>query len=225
MERHSITQTCSCPEIISKRENNTHTHRTLISFAEANFELLQSTDLVFLFSFFFSPSFSFFLFLALSCVCSVCLRGHASYLFEKLKNPSGVLPGSGSFVSAFGQSNLGDVTPNTRGPSCPDGSSCDFNTSTCGGRSQGCTAKGPGVDQYDSMRIIGNRQFEAALNLYESASEELTNEGIDYRYQYFDMQSINVSKQWSSTGKEETTCRAAMGYSFAAGTIDGPGSA
>lgn len=152
-------------------------------------------------------------------------KGYSAYLIEKAKNPSGTLPGTGSFVAAFGQANLGDVSPNTQGARCPDGTPCDFNTSTCGNppRSQGCIAAGPGVDQYDSMRIIGQKQADLAFELYEAATEELTNEGIDYRYQYVDMQTVNVSAKFTSTGVAATTCTAAMGYAFAAGTTDGPG--
>jgi len=152
-------------------------------------------------------------------------KGYASLVFEQLKNPKGTLPGQGKFVAAFGQSNLGDVSPNTHGPRCPDGSACDFNTSTCGGLAQGCIATGPGVDQYDSMRIIGQRQVDAAMKLYNEAAynDEFSADGVDYRYQYFDMQTINVSKRFTSTGKDEQTCIAALGYSFAAGTTDGPG--
>ena len=41
----------------------------------------------------------------------------------------------GKFVAAFGQSNEGDVSPNTKGPHCLDtGLPCDTNTSTCNGR-------------------------------------------------------------------------------------------
>ena len=39
----------------------------------------------------------------------------------------------------------------------------------------------------------------------------------------FPFQAINVSSRFSSTGRNETTCQAALGYSFAAGTTDGPG--
>lgn len=135
----------------------------------------------------------------------------------------GTLPGQGSFIAAFGQSNLGDVSPNTNGPRCPDGSRCDFNTSTCGGMNEGCIATGPGVDQYDSQRIIGQMQVDAAMRLYESATEELTAEGVDFRHEYFNMENITVAPQFTSTGKAGQTCVAAMGYSFAAGTTDGPG--
>ncbi len=53
-------------------------------------------------------------------------KGLASLLFEADMNPAGTLFGQGKFVAAFGQSNEGDVSPNTKGPSCPDGSPCDF---------------------------------------------------------------------------------------------------
>lgn len=150
-------------------------------------------------------------------------KGYAGTMFEQLKNPPGTLPGIGPFIAAFGQSNLGDVSPNTRGAFCPDGTPCTFNTSTCGGKTEGCIASGPGVNQYDSMNIIGQMQVDAAMELYESATEELTNEGINYRHQYFDMQNITVDATWTSTGESGQTCLAAMGYSFAAGTTDGAG--
>lgn len=41
-------------------------------------------------------------------------KGYASYLWEKYQN-KGALPGRGQFVAAFGQTNEGDVSPNTRG--------------------------------------------------------------------------------------------------------------
>lgn len=150
-------------------------------------------------------------------------KGYASLRFEERKNPPGTEPGKGAFVAAFGQSSLGDVSPNTNGPRCPDGSPCDFAHSTCGGLTQGCIATGPGLDQYDSMRIIGQKQVDAAWALYESASVELSGAGVDYRHQYVDMQGFNVSSAFTSTGKAATTCNAALGYSFAAGTTDGPG--
>ncbi|XP_041346729.1 neutral ceramidase B-like isoform X2 [Gigantopelta aegis] len=60
-------------------------------------------------------------------------KGYASQLFEKLMNPDS-LPGQGTFVAAFAQSNEGDVSPNTKGPHCTDsGLPCDILTSTCHG--------------------------------------------------------------------------------------------
>jgi hypothetical protein len=46
-------------------------------------------------------------------------KGYASYLTEKHMN-NGTLPGKGPFVAAFASTNLGDVSPNTAGPTCID---------------------------------------------------------------------------------------------------------
>ena len=35
-------------------------------------------------------------------------------------NGNKTLPGKGSFVAAFASTNLGDVSPNTKGPTCVD---------------------------------------------------------------------------------------------------------
>lgn len=53
--------------------------------------------------------------------------------------------GKPRFVSAFCQSNCGDVSPNVLGAFCIDtGLPCDFNHSTCGGKNELCYGKGPG---------------------------------------------------------------------------------
>lgn len=46
-------------------------------------------------------------------------KGYASYMFEKYKNGNDSFPGVGPFIAIFGQSNEGDVSPNTAGPTCP----------------------------------------------------------------------------------------------------------
>lgn len=49
------------------------------------------------------------------------------------------------FVSAFCQSNCGDVSPNLLGAFCIDsGLPCDFNHSTCNGKNELCYGRGPG---------------------------------------------------------------------------------
>jgi neutral ceramidase len=35
------------------------------------------------------------------------------------------MPGTGAFVAAFSNTNEGDVSPNTKGAFCPDGTPCD----------------------------------------------------------------------------------------------------
>ncbi|KAJ3671037.1 hypothetical protein LUZ60_008463 [Juncus effusus] len=126
-----------------------------------------------------------------------------------------------SFVSAFCQSNCGDVSPNTLGAFCTDtGLSCDFNHSTCNGKNELCYGRGPGYpDEFESTRIIADLQFQKAKELFTSASEELKGK-IGSRHVYLNFSQLDVNL---SSGKTAKTCPAAMGFAFAAGTTDGPG--
>uniref|UniRef100_A0A3B4XK45 Neutral ceramidase n=1 Tax=Seriola lalandi dorsalis TaxID=1841481 RepID=A0A3B4XK45_SERLL len=125
--------------------------------------------------------------------------GYASYLLEQDKNP-GELPGQGGFVAGFSSSNLGDVSPNTRGPHCVNtGLPCDYLNSSCPvGGTKMCQGFGPGDDMFDSTRIIG-------LNIYRKAKVPL---------------SLSLSPSLSLS---VSTCKPALGHSFAAGTTDGGG--
>ncbi|KAF3324499.1 neutral ceramidase-like isoform X1 [Carex littledalei] len=129
------------------------------------------------------------------------------------------------FVSAFCQSNCGDVSPNVLGTFCIDtGLPCDFNHSTCNGKNELCYGRGPGYpDEFESTRIIADRQFEKAVELFNSASEKIQGK-VDSRHIYVDFSQLDVAVT-SSKGKQEVikTCPAAMGFAFAAGTTDGPG--
>lgn len=146
-------------------------------------------------------------------------KGYAEMMFEKKMNRNS-LPGKGSFVAAFAQANEGDVSPNLKGPRCIDtGLPCDFEKSTCNGRTEKCIAFGPGDDMFESTKIIGHRQLEKALDLFDSASQKLSGP-VRYAYQTVDMGNYEVG---DNEAEPITTCRAALGYSFAAGTTDGPG--
>ncbi|KAI4340356.1 hypothetical protein MLD38_025201 [Melastoma candidum] len=128
------------------------------------------------------------------------------------------------FVAAFCQSNCGDVSPNVLGAFCIDtGLPCDFNHSTCGGKNELCYGRGPGSDEFENTRIIGERQFRKALDLFNTASEKLQG-SIDYRHAYLDFSKLEVTIP-KKGGRTEVvkTCPAAMGFAFAAGTTDGPG--
>lgn len=129
------------------------------------------------------------------------------------------------FVSAFCQSNCGDVSPNVLGAFCIDtGLSCDFNHSTCNGKNELCYGRGPGYpDEFESTRIIGERQYKKAVDLFSSSSDEIKGK-VDYRHAYLDMSQQEVALQSNATCREAVkTCPAAMGFAFAAGTTDGPG--
>lgn len=146
-------------------------------------------------------------------------KGQASLMFESYINPDS-LPGQGAFVAAFASANLGDVSPNILGPRCQDtGLPCDVGTSTCGGKNEMCVASGPGKDMFESTKIIAQRQFQKALDLFNQPGEILSGP-VDFVHQHVDMSNVTVTRQDGTVVK---TCKPAMGYSFAAGTIDGPG--
>ncbi|XP_068645208.1 neutral ceramidase 2-like [Aristolochia californica] len=125
------------------------------------------------------------------------------------------------FVGAFCQSNVGDVSPNVLGAFCLDsGKPCDFNHSSCNGNDQLCVGRGPGYrDEILSTKIIGERQFEKSIDLFNSAQEILSGK-VDYRHVYLNLTNIEVELQDNRVVK---TCPAALGPGFAAGTTDGPG--
>ncbi|XP_045295378.1 neutral ceramidase isoform X2 [Leopardus geoffroyi] len=147
--------------------------------------------------------------------------GYASYLFEQEKN-KGYLPGQGPYVAAFASSNLGDVSPNILGPHCVNtGDSCDNANSSCPiGGSGMCIAMGPGHDMFNSTQIIGGIIYQRAKELYASASQELTGP-LAAAHQWVNMSNVTV---WLNSTHTAQTCKPALGYSFAAGTIDGFGS-
>ncbi|KAJ6425350.1 hypothetical protein OIU84_026007 [Salix udensis] len=124
------------------------------------------------------------------------------------------------FVSAFCQTNCGDVSPNVLGAFCIDtGLPCDFNHSTCNGKNELCYGRGPGYpDEFESTRIIGERQFKKAIELFNKATEQLKGK-VGYRHAYVNFSNLDVA-QGNDMVK---TCPAAMGFAFAAGTTDGPG--
>ena len=124
-------------------------------------------------------------------------KGYAQYLFEKQLMGSGY--DSTAFVAAFAQSNAGDMTPNVR----LDGS-------------------GPGDTPEQSVRLIGQMQYDSARQLYEQASEPLSGP-IDYRHKHYDLSTQSVAGLFTEDGQAHRTCTAALGYGFAAGTEDGRG--
>ncbi|CAA0816024.1 Neutral ceramidase, partial [Striga hermonthica] len=78
-------------------------------------------------------------------------------------------------------------------------------------------------NEFESTRIIGERQFRKAVELFNGASETLNGE-IDFRHTYVDFSKLNVTIPKESGGTVVVkTCPASMGFAFAAGTTDGPG--
>ena len=108
------------------------------------------------------------------------------------------LQGEG-FVGAFAQSNAGDITPNLN-----------------------LDNTGPGEDEFESTRIIAERQLEVAVELFESASETVSG-AVGYRQTFVNFSYLPVDEAFTGDGPQ-TTCPSAFGYAFAAGsTEDGGG--
>lgn len=162
-------------------------------------------------------------------------KGVAGYLFEQSMNAdaangsSSVAPG---FVAGFSQANVGDTSPNINGAWCEDGSNqqCTYENSTCGGTSENCHGRGPYFGLNDggtkSCFEIGKRQFAGAQSAYASLSSSSTaiSGPVKHFHVYHNMANYTFPKTYSNGSTINVqTCPAALGYSFAAGTTDGPG--
>lgn len=78
-------------------------------------------------------------------------------------------------------------------------------------------------DEFESTRIIGDRQFRKAVDLFSRASEQLRGK-VDFRHAYLNFSNLEVTLLKQGGGNEVVkTCPAALGFAFAAGTTDGPG--
>jgi neutral ceramidase len=158
-------------------------------------------------------------------------KGLAAYLFEKQMATS-----SPGFVAGFSQANVGDVSPNILGAYCeggPDhGKRCKFEDDTCGNRSQACHARGPFYGLNDggtkSCFEIGKRQFDKAYSLFQTMKSSPTANGavpitgsqVRSVHTFTDMSYYTFPHP---NGSMVSTCPAALGYGFAAGTSDWPG--
>lgn len=150
-------------------------------------------------------------------------KGVAAWLFENSMDDD-------SFVAGFSQANVGDTSPNVLGAYCEygkqAGQQCDFKTSLCDGKSQPCHGRGPYPGLNDagtaSAYEIGSRQYMGAKALFENASAftPVTGEVVRSLHQFVDLSTFHFQLP---NGTEVKTCPAAMGFSFAAGTSDGPG--
>lgn len=155
-------------------------------------------------------------------------KGVAADLFEKsFSDEDDVADG---FVAGFSQANVGDTSPNVLGAWCEDGSGeqCNFRNSTCSnGLSHFCHARGPFFRVKDngasSCYEIGRRQFKPARTLYDQLDEKGTRirgSSVKSFHTFQDMSNFSFPL---ADGSYVYTCPAALGYSFAAGTSDGPG--
>ncbi|KAI1260210.1 Neutral/alkaline nonlysosomal ceramidase [Xylariaceae sp. FL1019] len=154
-------------------------------------------------------------------------KGVAALMFEKAM--VGVATAADGFVAGFSQANVGDTTPNTLGAWCDDGSGemCTYENSTCNGTSQACHGRGPQFAKLDlgvsSCLEIGTNQYNGARSVYDSLDSSATPVvGSSVKAFHF-FQNMTFWDFQLPNGTQVQTCPAALGYSFAAGTTDGPG--
>ncbi|KAF4595605.1 neutral ceramidase precursor [Ophiocordyceps camponoti-floridani] len=153
-------------------------------------------------------------------------KGVAAWRLEQdLRGQAGVVD---DFVAGFSQASVGDTTPNVLGAYCDDGSGqCNLEHSTCAdGKSQGCHGRGPEFREHDfgarSCFEMGRRQYVGAKNILIREDSFTTIRGPAVKAFHFH-HDMRYWKFRLRNGSEATTCPAALGYSFAAGTTDWPG--
>ncbi|KAJ7775556.1 Neutral/alkaline nonlysosomal ceramidase [Mycena metata] len=156
-------------------------------------------------------------------------KGMAAYLYEASIEPHAI-PGNNTYVAGFVQGAVGDTSPNTLGAFCEspgkpyDGLPCVANSSTCGGYAQDCHGRGPAftADSYGfgSNAAIGKIQADAVRNVLHDGSGTAVQGSVRSVHVYVDMSKHEFVL---GNGTKVKTCPAAMGFSFAGGTTDGPG--
>lgn len=153
-------------------------------------------------------------------------KGVAARLLEKDIERSGLA--DGNFVAGFSQANVGDTSPNVLGAYCEDGTGerCNFEDSTCNGKKL-CHGRGPFFRKNDrgatSCFEIGRRQFTGARALFDSMDDNSTDIKGSVVKSFHTFQDFSNFTFRLPDGSFAATCPAALGYSFAAGTTDGPG--
>ena len=130
-------------------------------------------------------------------------KGYAAYLFEKQFGSVAPFQRYGDFVAAFPNGAEGDLSPN-------------LDTSRV------IIYRGPSSDPFESTRIIGTREFNAAFGLFNSVAPEMLSSEVDYRHKVVSMPGTEVrTTSFTNGAGSKTLCNGAYGISFAAGAEDG----
>jgi hypothetical protein len=89
--------------------------------------------------------------------------------------------------------------------------------SVCSGRGNDCVRRGPGVDQTDSTRIIGQRIYNAASSLLRSGGGRELVGNVGFIHQFINMPTATGTYRNPNTGVLQNVrgCLAAFGHSFA----------
>ncbi|OWR41276.1 neutral ceramidase isoform 1 [Danaus plexippus plexippus] len=149
--------------------------------------------------------------------------GYAAMRMEKELNP-GRAAGKPKVVAGFFSSNLGDISPNIRGPRCErSGQECDNQFQICD-LFELCFAQGPGEDMFESTKKIGEAVFQGAMEALNKQGEEL-NGSLRVMHQFLEM-PLETGRKYDPVARNFTNervrgCVPGLGYSFASGTFDG----
>lgn len=126
-------------------------------------------------------------------------KGYAAYHWEREVNDVDYLAdGTPAFVSAFAQTNSGDMSPNLdlRPPTTPE--------------------------DFAATRANGLQQYEAAAAQVRQAGTGLSGP-VDSRLVYVDLSDVTVRPEFTGDGRTHRTSKPCIGASMAAGSVeDGP---
>lgn len=127
-------------------------------------------------------------------------KGYAAYEWEHDAKGVRYLEDKKGFVAAFPNTNAGDMSPNLN---LKPGS-------------------GPTEDEFENTRIIGDRQFKKAQEIYNAPGTPVSG-SVDSRMRFVNMEEVTVAGKYTPDGKEHRTCPAMVGASTLAGSVeDGP---
>jgi neutral ceramidase len=128
-------------------------------------------------------------------------KGYAAYHWERVLSGIDYLASTTpEFISAFAQTNTGDMSPNLNfGP-----------------------GSGPTEDEFENTRIIGERQANAAAALAALPGVEVSG-AVEVRTTYVDLGDITVRPEFTGDGQSHRTSRVMGGAAALAGTDEGKG--
>ncbi|MBK7829938.1 neutral/alkaline non-lysosomal ceramidase N-terminal domain-containing protein [Nannocystis sp.] len=135
-------------------------------------------------------------------------KGLASYYFER--SMAADYSAKEPFVAAFAQSDAGDVSPNE----VILGEPVNTVLRPCDG------SPDPECDDLANAAVHGDLQYARARQLFDDASELLRGP-VDARAAFFDMENVAVDPIYTHGAGPQQTCKAAIGFSIAAGAEDG----
>ncbi len=135
-------------------------------------------------------------------------KGLASYAFERSMGADYSAPAP--FLAAFAQGDAGDASPNEvfiGDPKNTVARPCD-------------NSPDPECDDLANAAIHGELQYARARELFDGASELLRGP-VDGRLAFVDMEKVAIDAEYTGGAGPQSTCRAAIGLSIAAGAEDG----